>query len=444
MEEKKTNFSKEIKQSRELPRFRYKLGINEQKLLLCLIGQLKQSAETFEKSEIPVEDVTKYCGFDDANNRRLIRQTTMELAKSGLEYYNNDENFGFVSWFSYIIRKNGKIFYQFNNAIKSELLQLYDNNKIYISIDPLLLPKFRSTFGLRFYLILKGVLASHRNEISYSVEELCSLLMLSSAYNPKDTINASGNQRVKVIEPSVKEINSVSNITVSYEAIKESRKIIGWKFNIKQKEPVASLPAPSSQAPMPQPDETPWYMDERVEDAAKELVKHGLDRATLPKFFKKFDSVEDFIKAQVVALDTLTSYRTKNIDVDSPGGVLYKAMDEYDPALTNLFNDMDNEVQEESTKKLEKETAISAAIQNAITWEDIVSIVMQQSDKAKIVKMLNDAAAQHPELLERYKTAYSMKYPDTYDLDVEIARLHVDGINAIKPPSVDYSLLDNK
>ena len=306
MEEKKTNFSKEIKQSRELPRFRYKLGINEQKLLLCLIGQLKQSAETFEKSEIPVEDVTKYCGFDDANNRRLIRQTTMELAKSGLEYYNNDENFGFVSWFSYIIRKNGKIFYQFNNAIKSELLQLYDNNKIYISIDPLLLPKFRSTFGLRFYLILKGVLASHRNEISYSVEELCSLLMLSSAYNPKDTINASGNQRVKVIEPSVKEINSVSNITVSYEAIKESRKIIGWKFNIKQKEPVASLPAPSSQAPMPQPDETPWYMDERVEDAAKELVKHGLDRATLPKFFKKFDSVEDFIKAQVVALDTLT------------------------------------------------------------------------------------------------------------------------------------------
>ena len=195
---------------------------------------------------------------------------------------------------------------------------------------------------------------------------------------------------------------------------------------------------------MPQPDETPWYMDERVEDAAKELVKHGLDRATLPKFFKKFDSVEDFIKAQVVALDTLTSYRTKNIDVDSPGGVLYKAMDEYDPALTNLFNDMDNEVQEESTKKLEKETAISAAIQNAITWEDIVSIVMQQSDKAKIVKMLNDAAAQHPELLERYKTAYSMKYPDTYDLDVEIARLHVDGINSIKPPSVDYSLLDNK
>lgn len=446
MDEKKTNFKREIKQSKELPRFRYKLGLNEQKLLLCLFGQLKQNSDAFVAEEIPVEDITNYCGFEDANNRRLIRSTIKDLNGSGLEYYNDDEDYGFISWFSYIKRKGDKILYQLNNAIKSELLQLYQNNKIYITIDPLLLPKFHTNYGLRFYLILKGELASHRTEVTYSVEELCSIMMLTSSYNPKETTNASANQRVKIIDPAVEEINNVSNINVSYVPVKESRRIVGWRFKLEQKETLA----PSSQIPLPQLEEplaSEWYDDKRVKNAVKELVTYGFERAMFPKIRKKFSNAEDFLKAAEVAKGSLTKLRMQGEDIPNPGGLLYRAIDEYDPKLTMLFKEIDEDLQEQVAQAKNETTKINNILENAKNWKDITNLVSTQNNKKDAIELLQKAAEERKDLLEKYQKAYSLTYPNEpkYTIETEKGRISLYGAEELRNTlRVNYELLDDK
>lgn len=226
------DYKNKIKQSRELPKFRYHLELPEQKMLLCFFGQLKQDEDVFSPQEISVENIIKYCGLNRENIYKTIKKISKSLSQRVLEYYNGNDSL-FVPWFRFINYKNGLVSYQLNDAIKTELVRLYENNKIYISVDPRLVPKFKSNYGLRLYLILKGDVASHKTSVSYSLEELCYMLSLPTAYDPQQNDNASANQRAKIIDPSVDEINEVSDIFIDYEPVKRSRKVIGWKFNLK-------------------------------------------------------------------------------------------------------------------------------------------------------------------------------------------------------------------
>lgn len=414
-------------------------------MLLCFFGQLRQNDDKFVPEEIAFADVIKYCGFEGTNTLRLVKSTAKDLSKETVEYYSGDD-FDFIPWFSYISKKNGKIYYQLNNALKKELLQLYDNNKVYVTIDPLLLPKFKTSFGLRLYLIFKGEVTSHRNEISYSVEELHSILMLSSSYDPKATVNASANQRSKIIEPSIREINDVSNLTVSYEMIKESRRIIGWRFHIVQKEAEVKESV-TAQKPVQQIAEpvTKWYTDEKVDTVIKLLIKHGVDKARMPSLLQRYTNAEDFLKAAAVAENSLADQQSKG-EVKNAGGVLAQVLSKYDPALTRLFDSVDAEITESAQELQNKANAMQASIQSATIWEDVIAIAVEQNKKDAAAKVLKDAAEQHPDLLERYKKAYARQYPDygPYEVEMEIARMNLpDGtIQSLKAPSVDYSLLD--
>ena len=241
---KKKIFDQDIKQSKELPRFRYKLDLPEQKMLLCFFGQLKQDQDVFNPEFIPADDIIKYCGFEGTNPHQIIRTTAKRLSEKSIEYINGKE-FIYVPWFRYIHYKNGIVSYQLNDAIKTELLQLYQNKKIYINIDPGILPKFRNNYALRLYLVFKGDVATHKMDIKYSLDEICYMLTLSHAYNPNENENAAANQKIKIIEPAIEEINSVSEMKISYEPVKFARKVIGWQFNIEtteEQKPTEALP----------------------------------------------------------------------------------------------------------------------------------------------------------------------------------------------------------
>ena len=82
---KKKIFDQDIKQSKELPRFRYKLDLPEQKMLLCFFGQLKQDQDVFNPEFIPADDIIKYCGFEGTNPHQIIRTTAKRLSEKSIE-----------------------------------------------------------------------------------------------------------------------------------------------------------------------------------------------------------------------------------------------------------------------------------------------------------------------------------------------------------------------
>lgn len=416
-EQSKTNFSKEIKQSKELPRFRYQLGLPEQKMLLCFFGQLKQHEDSFEPAEIPVGDVITYCGFEAANGYRLVHNSAKALSKDILEYYNGKE-YTFVPWFAFIKYKNGVIRYQLNSAIKTELLQLHEQGKLYVKVDPLLLPNFKSNYGLRMYLILKGEVYERKPkaEVLFSLDEMVYMLSLSPAYDPKHNSNASANQKNKIIVPSIEEINTYTDINVEYEPIKQSRKVIGWRFHIENKENFVIQP----KLQQPEQQETQWYKDPEVMQEENKLVKNGLHRASLIELRKYQTNKEDFLTAAEAALTDLPVAQ-KRENIDNPGGFLFNAIKEYDPEQQRLFKE--SEAEEEYKKKQIIET-----IEKATEWEDIIKLSSEQTTLPYYAFVLRKGAKIKKELLRNYQEKYEKKAKEAnwasnerYDIEVEIA-----------------------
>ena len=422
---KDTNYDKPIKQSKDLPRFRYKLSLIEHKILLCFFGQLKQNSKTFEPEQIPLDDVIKYCGITDGNQYRLIKDATRTLSKESLEYYSG-KNYSFVPWFSYIRYKNGVIYYQLNEAIRNELLQLYENNRLYISMDPKILPKFHNNYALRLYLILKGDLISHRTTVSYSLDEICYMLALSSAYSTKnDNRNAVANQRSKIISPAIIEINEVSDMHVDYEAIRQYKKTIGWRFKIENQNTV-ELPMIINN-----PKKHPWYEnDPNVENAIKELISRGVNESTIPTILNKFTNRDDFFMAKSVIISDLAEEMQKST-VNNVGGWLYSAFIKYEPLNGGLFNDIDKNNTFENTHNLMPE--IINQIKDAKSWSEIISLAKDQENNKTAMNIFYYAEENKNDLLINYlKNCSNAKVE--YDLNFQIAQIGLYGTSYIKDP----------
>ena len=418
MEEKKTEFKKDIKQSKQLPRFRYSLGVSEHKMLLAFFGQLKQYDDAFVPEKISLEDIVKYCGFDDSNSYRIVKKCAKNLTRQSLEYYNG-KDYSFISWFSYITYKDGTIYYQLNNAIKSELLQLYENEKLYVTVNPALLPHFKTNYGLRFYLILKGDLTSHRNEIAYSLEEICYMLALSETYNPKNnTACAASNQRAKIIDPAIKEINEISNIHIDYEAIKEGRKTIGWKFYLSYKimeKTDENTEIPLLQSQTEQKLNPAWYQEQdyELQETINNLKRNNVDRIGLSSILNIYENKESFIKAAKAALTELQKAQQRT-SISNPGGFLVKTI--------KVFRETEQADEKEQMK--EKASSLMRDVKN---WEEVLLIVKSADYKLFAEVVYRWAIIAKKDLLNQFKAEFRKRNGYEYDEEYEFALLHMYG-----------------
>ena len=418
MEEKKTEFKKDIKQSKQLPRFRYSLGVSEHKMLLAFFGQLKQYDDAFVPEKISLEDIVKYCGFDDSNSYRIVKKCAKNLTRQSLEYYNG-KDYSFISWFSYITYKDGTIYYQLNNAIKSELLQLYENEKLYVTVNPALLPHFKTNYGLRFYLILKGDLTSHKNETAYSLEEICYMLALSETYNPKNnTACAASNQRAKIIEPAIKEINEISNIHIDYKAIKEGRKTIGWKFYLSYKimeKTDENTEIPLLQSQTEQKLNPAWYQEQdyELQETINDLKRNNVDRIGLSSILNIYENKESFIKAAKAALTELQKAQQRT-SISNPGGFLVKTI--------QVFRETEQADEKEQMK--EKASSLMRDVKN---WEEILLIVKSADYKLFAEVTYRWAIIAKKDLLNQFKSEFRKRNGYDYDEQYELALLHMYG-----------------
>ena len=81
MEDKKLDYNKKVKQSKNLARFRYRLSLNEQKLLLCFFSRLKQTDTEFIKDEISVMEAAKFCGFNKSDEKKTAAVRSERAAR---------------------------------------------------------------------------------------------------------------------------------------------------------------------------------------------------------------------------------------------------------------------------------------------------------------------------------------------------------------------------
>lgn len=219
-----------VKDNELIEKAQYHLTATQQKLINYTISLIKPEDTEFQKYEISVSDFCEICGIDKNHFYTEFKHIIDNLDTKTLWIKTDTKLFKF-RWFikaEYLIDQ-GKVRLMFDDDIKKYLIGLKKNFTKYPLSN--ILP-MRSKYSMRLYEKLKCH-SRGRTIITkkYTLEEL------REAFEIEDTTYKEYKDfKKRVLEVAIEEINLYSDITVSYEPIKNGRRIAELKFSIQQKD----------------------------------------------------------------------------------------------------------------------------------------------------------------------------------------------------------------
>ena len=300
-----------VKKDNRLIEAKYKLSIHEQRLLFILLGNITIEDEDFQSYEINISKLAEQFGMEKSKSLYFEMQEAADtLLTKRIKLIDTDEDSDTVTWLSRSKYKKGagKINVEFHPALKPYLLQLKSHFTQYqISA----VAQFKSSYSIRFYELLKMFEYKGKGGQFYrefTIRELRDYMQIDKGIyeNFKDL-------RIRVIEPSVKEINSFSDIKiVQVDYIKSGRAVAEIRITAEPKnQMVMSFEEPKEAE---KNDEHP--------EAVKALLSFGIAENTAIKWTKKYG------KVRVLRNVAYTLAMQKEGKVNNPQMYLSKAMED--------------------------------------------------------------------------------------------------------------------
>ncbi|WP_121040089.1 replication initiation protein [Helicobacter pylori] len=209
---------------------------NELKFFYYVISKLNSiSDEGFELHEVPISEILgEMLSHESEDNYTYIKNLCRSLSKRILEdetlvfdpvTNKKEEMFEVMAIFKRIqyLKRKAVICYQLNDCLKPYLLGLRKN---FTQIPLQNILPIRSGYAIRIYQMLLCELKQNRNETTRYLIELQDILCV-----PK-SMYAWIDFKRNVLEPSLKEINAITDIVASYTTKKERQKITEIVFEI--------------------------------------------------------------------------------------------------------------------------------------------------------------------------------------------------------------------
>lgn len=220
------NFNNElVVQHNNLIEARYRLSLQEKRLMLFLISQVKPKDNSFKNIEISISELSNIMGLDVTNMYRDMEKVTKSMVGRVLSVRNLDENYLLqVPWIASAkyLYGDGIVRFKISDELAPYLLKIKDQFTV-IRISDLM--RFKSIYSMRIYELLKQYESLGCRKIA--LEDL----RLSCGI-PESRLNIISNFKIKVLEISKREINEKSDILIDFKFIKKSRKVIAIEFLI--------------------------------------------------------------------------------------------------------------------------------------------------------------------------------------------------------------------
>lgn len=211
--------------SNNLIEARYKLSLNEQKLILLLASTIKPDDEDFKPIKFRISELHKYLGFEDDTNYTYLRKLTEKLISRVLKIWDLEHKTLLqISWLSSAKYhfKEGTVELCFDPQLKPFLLKLKEKFTVY-SLQ--IAVKFDSAYSIRIYELLKQY--EKIGERAIPVKELRELLGIK-----KEEYKRYNDFKKRVILKAYKELKEKADIYFEFEEKKRGRKIEEIVFHI--------------------------------------------------------------------------------------------------------------------------------------------------------------------------------------------------------------------
>jgi len=225
--EKQNGFNerKIVKQKIELTNASSPLSRTEIDFVLTIISQIKKEDTEFKEYHFSIKELEKK--MDRKLNSKQLKEMAVSLMSKPLLLPVNgkldSEHWRVVSWFKHFDYDNGNISCSFDSRLKPYLIGI--TNRFSKGSLTSLLP-MRSKYSKELYMLL--TYEAYRGFFDVEVEPLMNKLKV-----PK-SILLYKNFKTKVLLQAQKDLAKFSDITFTFEEIKQGRKVHRLKFNIKR------------------------------------------------------------------------------------------------------------------------------------------------------------------------------------------------------------------
>ncbi|MBT2687781.1 replication initiation protein [Bacillus sp. ISL-47] len=200
----------------------YKLGVVEQKIILCLASNIHPADSDFTTYTLPIKEFTHLLGLKGTPKYTELRRITKELMQKVFEVRISRKVIQ-VSWLSYVAynETEGTIDIRFDPFLRPYLLEL---KREFTSYKLENVVKLKSSYAIRLYELLKQY-----ERLQERMFYLCELRKMLGA---EDIYPAYGNFKQRVLVPAQKELEKKTDISFQIEEIKAGRKVEKVKFII--------------------------------------------------------------------------------------------------------------------------------------------------------------------------------------------------------------------
>jgi len=211
---------------------KYKLTLNEHRLILILIAQIKPEDQEFKEYFIKISDLQTLFEITDNGYYSKIKKVTENLLSKPLSIPTQKGRL-LCNWISSAeyLDDEGYVKLCFDPKLKPYLLQLKSYFTAY-GLDNLI--RLKSVYSIRLYEILLKeyrYYGKKRFSFAFSVKELKTMLGIEESEYP-----FFNNFKVKVLEVAEKELKAKSNLYFEYKTIKTVRAITDIEFFVINKE----------------------------------------------------------------------------------------------------------------------------------------------------------------------------------------------------------------
>ena len=200
----------------------YKLGVVEQKIILCLASNISPSDTDFKTYTLSIKEFNKLLGLKGTPKYVELRQITKELMQKVFEV-RMDKKVIQVSWLSYVAynETEGTIDIRFDPFLRPYLLEL---KREFTSYKLENVVKLKSSYSIRLYELLKQYEKLH--ERTFNLNHLREILGVEDIYP------AYGNFKQRVLMPAQKELHQRTDISFTIQEVKKGRRVEKVKFLI--------------------------------------------------------------------------------------------------------------------------------------------------------------------------------------------------------------------
>lgn len=214
-----------VKSNELIQKTRYNLSVQEQKVILYLISQIKPTDEEFCKYQVAISDLCEICGITvSGQNYQNFKDSIRSLADKSF-WVSTPERDILMRWIEHAeIIKNEKIVeIRIDPTLKPYLIALKNNFTQYELGYVLVL---KSKYSIRLYEMLKSY--AYMDGVEYALADL------------KNALQTVGHDEFRyfkrdVLDKAVAEINAFTDLDISYTTYRVGRSVGGVVFEIAKK-----------------------------------------------------------------------------------------------------------------------------------------------------------------------------------------------------------------